>query len=372
MTSPTSVFIVLETCPHGVLRWQARREYKEELQLELWQPSTTDEASSTWEPVLDAAAYEIAFVHPVGPEFVEAAYGQGEWLDGAFPPVRQNPSGCKHELHLMRSTGWLSPWVAGAKDGFARLGDKHLDKALRHTHAVPLDQPRPTHKLAKVLALMKWAVKCWTDTECAAVLRRLVGLSGPKHRPSLLLQGDFLEQFEGGCLAREDYRDAKKYRTDEQTRAVGVSMGGLKWMREKGFISEEEYENSMKRMMEKKKPKPSGDPHPGSSTGEAAAVALPAPAPKRKLGENDEAWVRANALPKVPGCTITHDIDAYKQRWYAKYPTCGSRSRNYGDTGTKNSRTSLECLNHVLHWTWCHHTEETKEECPWDLTPRCA
>ena len=29
-------------------------------------------------------------------------------------------------------------------------------------------------------------------------------------------------------------------------------MGGLKWMREKGFISEEEYENSMKRMMEKK------------------------------------------------------------------------------------------------------------------------
>ena len=86
-----SVFIVLDTCPHGVLRWPTGREYKQELQLELWQPSTTDEASSTWEPVLDAAAWEIAFVHPVGPEFVEAAYGQRDWVDGAFAPVRQHP-----------------------------------------------------------------------------------------------------------------------------------------------------------------------------------------------------------------------------------------------------------------------------------------
>ena len=98
----------METCQHGVLRWPAGREYKEELQLELWQPSTAADASSTWEPVLDAAAWEVAFVHPVGPEFVEAAYGQGEWVDGAFPPVRENPSGFKHELYLMRSTGYLS------------------------------------------------------------------------------------------------------------------------------------------------------------------------------------------------------------------------------------------------------------------------
>ena len=63
----------------------------QELQLDLWQPSTTDETSSTWEPVLDAAASEIAFVHPVGPEFVEAAYGQRDWVDGAFAPVRQHP-----------------------------------------------------------------------------------------------------------------------------------------------------------------------------------------------------------------------------------------------------------------------------------------
>ena len=70
---PHSEFIVLDTCAHGVLRWPAIREYKQELHLELWQPSTTDDASSTWEPVLDENAWEIAFVHPVGPEFVEAA-----------------------------------------------------------------------------------------------------------------------------------------------------------------------------------------------------------------------------------------------------------------------------------------------------------
>ena len=144
-------------------------------------------------------------------------------------------SGFKHELYLMRSTGWLSLWVAGAKDGFARLGDKHLDKALRHTHAVPVDQPRPTHKLAKVLALMKWAVKCWTDADCAAVLRRLVGLSGPKHRPSLFLQGNVLEEFEGGCLARDDYRDANKYRADEHIRAVGGDDGWLEMVEGEWF-----------------------------------------------------------------------------------------------------------------------------------------
>ena len=90
--------IVLDTCAHGVLRWPARREYNQELQRELWQPSTTDDASATWEPVLDAADWEIAFVHAVGPEFIEAAYGQGTWADGASPPVRTMPSGFSHEL----------------------------------------------------------------------------------------------------------------------------------------------------------------------------------------------------------------------------------------------------------------------------------
>ena len=164
-----SVFIVLETSQHGVLRWPARREYNQELQLELWQPSTADDASATWEPVLDAADWEIAFVHAVGPEFIEAAYGQGTWADGASPPVRTTPSGFSHELYLMRTTRWLSLWVAGAKEGFARLGDKHLNSALRETNAVPHDQPRPTHKLAKVLALMRWAVPSWSDEDCAAV-----------------------------------------------------------------------------------------------------------------------------------------------------------------------------------------------------------
>ena len=92
---------------------------------------------------------------------------------------------------------------------------------------MPLDQPRPTHKLAKVLALMRWAVKCSTDPDCAAVLRRLVGLEGPKHRPSLLLQGNILEQCEGICLARDDNRDAKKYRDDAHIRAVGVKNSGF-------------------------------------------------------------------------------------------------------------------------------------------------
>ena len=134
-------------------------------------------------------------------------------------------------------------------------------------------------------------------------------------------------------------------------------------MKENGFISEEAYENSMTHIMQKKNPKASGDPHPGIKTGAAAAAAMPAPAPRRKLDKEDEACVRANALPNVMGCTITHDIDANKQRWYAKYPNCGSKSRNYGDMGTKGSRTPLECLNHVLHSTWCQLTRETGEEC---------
>ena len=83
-------------------------------------------------------------------------------------------------------------------------------------------------------------------------------------------------------------------------------MGGLKWMKDMGFIEQHELDNSMKHIMEKKKHKTSGDPHPGSSTGAAAAVDIPAPPPKRKLDKQDEAWIKAHALPNVVGCSITH------------------------------------------------------------------
>ena len=98
----------------------------------------------------------------------------------------------------------------------------------------------------------------------------------------------FLERCEGGCLARDDFRNAKKYRDDEQLRAVGVKLGGLKWMREKGFISEEEYGASVRHIEEKKRHKASGDPDPGGSTGPASAVDRPAPAPRPKLEKEDE------------------------------------------------------------------------------------
>ena len=85
------------------------------------------------------------------------------------------------------------------------------------------------------------------------MIRRLVGLEGPMQRPALRLREKIIGQCDGGCLARDDYRPAKKYRNDEHIRAVGVTMGGLKWMRENGFITEEEYEKSMKYIMERKK-----------------------------------------------------------------------------------------------------------------------
>ena len=50
----------------------------------------------------------------------------------------------------------------------------------------------------------------------------------------------------GGCLGRDDYRDANKYRDDELIRAVGVKTTALKWLKEMGFISEEEFDNTMK------------------------------------------------------------------------------------------------------------------------------
>ena len=80
---------------------------------------------------------------------------------------------------------------------------------------------------------MKWALPSWDDADCAAVVRRLIGLSGPSARPSLLLQADVLEKCEGGCLAREDYREAKEFRKAEFDRVVGVKIGGLNWLKSK-------------------------------------------------------------------------------------------------------------------------------------------
>ena len=69
---------------------------------------------------------------------------------------------------------------------------------------------------------------------------------------------------------------------------AGVTIGALSWMKEKRFISEEEYEKSTKHIMEKQKPKASGDHHAASSSRAAAPVELPAPAPNRRKIDNDE------------------------------------------------------------------------------------
>ena len=129
----------------------------------------------------------------------------------------------------------------------------------------------------------------------------------------------------------------------------------------------------MKQMKEKAKAKHSGEPSPGTDAGAAAAVAEPAPAPRRKLDKEDEEWVRANALPRVHGCTVTHIVDAVKMKWTAAYPGCNTRSRNYGAAGGGAAvRTCRTTMNHVLHWVWQRHFEATGEECPWDFTPRCT
>ena len=120
---------------------------------------------------------------------------------------------------------------------------------------------------------------------------------------------------------------------------------------------------------EKKKPKASGDPDPGSHTGAAAAVAMPAPAPRRKLDKEEEDWVRDNALPEVKGCTITHVIGPSKMKWTAKYPKCGSKSRDYGDGVFGVNRTCQGTLHHVLDWVWKQHKDATGAVCPWDFTP---
>ena len=149
-----------------------------------------------------------------------------------------------------------------------------------------------------------------------------------------------------------------------------MKIPSLQWLKEKGIITEIEYDNTMKQIMEKKKHKASGDPNPGSSTGAAAAAAMPAPSLKRKIDVEDAAWVRSHALPKIFGCTITHIKTVYRTMWFTEYPGHGYRCRDYGYI-MGYTRTSLECLNHVLHWAWDLHTRETGQECQWDFTPIC-
>ena len=208
------------------------RRFVNTIELDAWAPTTTGDAESTWEPVLDAMEWRVAFLHPVSPEFIETAYGKGRWKDGASPPVRERPSGLPHELHLLRSSEWMSPWRAGALDGYARLLDRHLDKALRKTGAVPAGEPRPTHRLAKVLVLMRWAAPAWGNDDCAAVLRKLIGLSGPRRRQSLLLQPEVLGKIEGGCLARDACMDAQKFQKAEGEMVVRIQVTSLNWLRQ--------------------------------------------------------------------------------------------------------------------------------------------
>ena len=154
-------------------------------------------------------------------------------------------------------------------------------------------------------------------------------------------------------------------------KAVGVKLSRLNLLKENGFITEPEYDNSIKHINARKKPNASGDPDPGSGTGAASPGAVHPPAPCRKLDREDEEWVRANAKPKVTRCTITHVVNDEVKKWTVKYPLCKSRSRNYGDDLDEGGRTCLEALNHCLHYAWTEHRKATGEECPWNLTPRC-
>ena len=208
---------------------------------------------------------------------------------------------------------------------------------------------------------MKWAVPSWGDAECAAVIRRLIGLSGPSARPSLLLQQDVLEKCEGGCLARDDYRDARKFRNEEYERVVGVKIGGLNWLKSKAFITDEEYQEAVKQIQAKAKPKTSGEHSPGGDVG--AAATGEAPAPKRKVDREDEEWVRANVLPRVPGCTVQHIVNHHVGlKWTVAYPGCNTCSRNYGAAkGIASGRTSRTAMNCVLPWVWQRHIEKPEK-----------
>ena len=105
----------------------------------------------------------------------------------------------------------------------------------------------------------------------------------------MLLQSDVLERCEGGCLARDDYRDAKKFQQAEFNRVVGVKICGLNWLKSNGYISEAEYSNRIQHLTAKQKAKASGEPSPGID-GAAATASAPGPPPvhRRKVDKAEE------------------------------------------------------------------------------------
>ena len=152
---------------------------------------------------------------------------------------------------------------------------------------------------------------------------------------------------------------------------VGIKVGGLNWLKSNGFITAEEYKKSMDKLSEKQRARQSGEPPPGLGGAEAVPAAAPS---KRKLDRTEEAWVKANALPPVQGCTVTHVQDLSRNKWTIYYPGCNSCSRNYGaTTGIAAGRTSIMALNAVLHWAWERHRIRTGvANQVWDFEPRCT
>ena len=155
-------------------------------------------------------------------------------------------------------------------------------------------------------------------------------------------------------------------------------MDDLNWMEENNIISEDEYNNWVKRILEKERPEPSGDHDPGSSTGAAAApVAGPGQTVKQKIVKEDMEYINRHVKPQATGCTIYND-DRQGESWVARYQlipgTDTTKTQSYIDKKGRRieGKNSRNCLNWVLHWAWGCHTAATGHPCPWDFTPRCA
>ena len=155
-------------------------------------------------------------------------------------------------------------------------------------------------------------------------------------------------------------------------------MSALNWMKDKNIITEDEYNNSVKRILEKERPEPSGDHDPGSSTGAAAApVAGPGQTVKPKIENEDMEYINNHVKPQITGCTIYNSVRV-GEYWVARYPLqeggAITKVQSYiSKEGERiEGKTSRHCLNWVLHWAWECHTAATGQPCPWDFTPRCA
>ena len=107
--------------------------------------------------------WETALVEPVGPEVLEAVFGAGFWAGGAHPPARENPTGLRPEVRLVRKSVWQKLWQAGASQAFAGLTAQHLDKALHLVQAVPPHVRRPLHRFEKVVTLIQRVALAWGD-----------------------------------------------------------------------------------------------------------------------------------------------------------------------------------------------------------------